>query len=66
MIRFDKYFAFCEDFYSRKLFPHRRFGQAFINTFWLQLNIVADPEIFYEENATTAARKIEARYVDFE
>ncbi len=64
MISHAKYFAFCED-YARGTFPHQRFGQAFINTFWVQLNIMADPEIFYMESYRNAARLIENKYVDW-
>jgi len=66
-IRPSQYFAFCQDYFNRSpIFLHQRFGQAFFNTFWIQLGIESDPELFYMENASEAARYIEDNYVDWD
>lgn len=59
-----QYFHFCEDYY-KGTFPHQRFGQAFFNTFWVQLRVQSDPDLFYQENAAEAQRYIEEKYVAF-
>jgi hypothetical protein len=56
------YVDFYLDFHTAKKFPNQRFGQAFLNTIYPE---VQDNELFYMESTDKAVEIIFERYVDF-
>lgn len=53
----DFYLDYCGGMY-----PHQRFGQAFLDQIYPD---VVDPDLFYEENLEKALEVIHRDYVDF-
>ncbi len=58
----EDYYKFVSRYVDKKEFPHLRFGQAFMNTFYPDLGM--NVEIYYGENFYEVAERIMKKFVE--